>query len=77
MTEVDGPMKVYVGGLTEQLADITENDLRNIFPFGEIDYFDLHKDPNTGKCKGKLAITQDMLLFSSERLHVLKKLSNR
>jgi RNA-binding protein 39 len=48
----DPPMKIYVGGLTEHLADITENDLYSIFPFGEIDYIDLHRDPITGKCKG-------------------------
>ena len=45
-------MKIYVGGLTEHLADITETDLQNIFPFGEIDYIDLHRDTMTGKCKG-------------------------
>lgn len=50
--EMDAPMKIFVGGLTEHLADITEMDIRNIFPFGEIDYIDLHKDPNTGKSQG-------------------------
>lgn len=50
--EMDAPMKIYVGGLTEHLADITEMDIRNIFPFGDIDYIDLHKDPNTGKSQG-------------------------
>lgn len=50
--EMDAPMKIFVGGLTEHLADITEMDIRNIFPFGDIDYIDLHKDPNTGKSQG-------------------------
>ena len=50
--ETDAPMKIFVGGLTEHLADITEMDIRNIFPFGDIDYIDLHKDPNTGKSQG-------------------------
>jgi len=45
-------MKIFVGGLTENLADISETDIRNIFPFGDIDYIDLHKDPNTGKSRG-------------------------
>ena len=45
-------MKIYVSGLTEHLADISEMDIRNIFPFGEIDYIDLHKDPITGKSRG-------------------------
>ena len=49
--EVDGPLRIYVGGL-EHLADISENDLRNLFPFGDIDYIDLQKDENTGKIKG-------------------------
>jgi RNA-binding protein 39 len=50
-SDVDGPMRIYVGGL-EHLADISENDLRAMFPFGDIDYIDLHKDDNTGKIKG-------------------------
>ena len=50
--ELDAPMKIFVGGLTEHLADITESDIRNIFPFGDIDYIDLHKDPTTGKSRG-------------------------
>lgn len=48
----DAPMKIYVGGLTENLADITENDLHNIFEFGDIDSIELHRDPITGKSKG-------------------------
>lgn len=52
LVEVDKPMRIYVGGLTENLAEISENDLRRLFPFGEIDYIDLNKDPITGKCKG-------------------------
>lgn len=50
--EADLPMKIYVGGLTEHLADISEEDLRSIFNFGEIDYIDLNKDPMTGKTRG-------------------------
>jgi len=46
-------MKIYIGGLTDQLADITDLDLRELFdPFGEIDFVDIHRDPQTGKCKG-------------------------
>jgi RNA-binding protein 39 len=46
-------MKIYVGGLTEHLADITDNDLRSIFsPFGDIDLIDMPKDPVTLKSKG-------------------------
>ena len=48
----DAPMKIYVGGLTENLAYITEDDLRNIFNFGDIDSIELHKDPISGKSKG-------------------------
>ena len=48
----DPPMRIYVGGLTDHLSDITEMDLRNIFHFGEIDLIDLPKDHNTGKCRG-------------------------
>jgi RNA-binding protein 39 len=55
---VDGPMKIYVGGLTENLADITDSDIRSIFhPFGEIDSIDLPKDPLTGKSRGYCFIT--------------------
>jgi RNA-binding protein 39 len=46
-------MKIYVGGLTENLADITDSDIRSIFhPFGEIDLIELPKDPITSKCRG-------------------------
>ena len=48
----DAPMKIYVGSLTENLANITEDDLCNIFGFGEIDSIELHKDPITGRSKG-------------------------
>jgi len=50
--EQDGPMRIYVGGLVEQLDNMTDNDLRQLFPFGEIDYIDLDKDESTGKCRG-------------------------
>jgi RNA recognition motif-containing protein len=45
-------MKIYVGGLTDNLADITESDLQKLFNFGDIDSIELHRDPMTGKCKG-------------------------
>ena len=46
-------MKIYVGGLTEHLADISDMDLRSIFsPFGEIDLIDMPRDPITLKSKG-------------------------
>lgn len=48
----DAPMKIYVGGLTENLEDITENDLHNIFKFGDIDSIELHRDPISGKSRG-------------------------
>lgn len=48
-----GPMRIYVGGLTDSLADIQEQDLRDLFsPFGEIEFVDIHRDSTTGKCKG-------------------------
>jgi RNA recognition motif-containing protein len=50
--EADVPMKIYVGGLTEHLADISEQDLRTIFNFGDVEYIDVNKDPMTGKTRG-------------------------
>jgi RNA-binding protein 39 len=50
--EHDGPMRIFVGGLTEQLDDISDHDLRQLFPFGDIDFIDLDKDEVTGKCRG-------------------------
>jgi RNA-binding protein 39 len=51
--DLDAPMRIYIGGLTENLGDITDNDIRSIFfPFGEIDFIDLPKDPITGRCRG-------------------------
>ena len=48
-----GPMKLYVGGLTESLSSVTESDLKQLFsPFGDIVHVDLPKDPYTGECKG-------------------------
>lgn len=45
-----GPMKIYVGGLIENLSTLNESDLRQLFsPFGDIVNVDLHKDPYTGK----------------------------
>lgn len=38
-------MRIYIGNLTEQLAEINENDLRYLFSaYGEIDFVDIHKD---------------------------------
>ena len=48
----DAPMKIYVGGLIENLSTITEDDLANIFGFGDIDSIELHRDPITGRSKG-------------------------
>ena len=48
----DPPMKIYVGGLIESLSTITEDDLANIFGFGDIDSIELHRDPMTGRSKG-------------------------
>ena len=45
--------KVFVGGLTDKLAEMQESELKELFdPFGEIEYVDIHRDPQTGKCKG-------------------------
>jgi RNA-binding protein 39 len=45
--------KVFVGGLVDKLSEIAEKDLKELFePFGEIEYVDIHRDPQTGKCKG-------------------------
>merc|ERR1712194_449359 len=41
------------GGLTDSLANISEEELKKLFsPFGEIEFIDLHRDPYTNKCKG-------------------------
>lgn len=46
-------MKIKIGGLVGALENITEDDLRKLFSsFGSIEFIDLHKDPNTGKCIG-------------------------
>ena len=42
-----------MSGLIDRLADISEKDLKELFePFGEIEYVDIHRDPQTGVCKG-------------------------
>jgi len=47
------PLRLYVGGLTDSLANISEDELKKLFsPFGEIEFIDLHRDPYTNKCKG-------------------------
>jgi len=49
----DTPLRLYVGGLVDSLANISEEELKKLFsPFGEIEFIDLHRDPYTNKCKG-------------------------
>eukprot|EP00742_Colponemidia_sp_Colp-10_P003262 GILJ01003472.1.p1 GENE.GILJ01003472.1~~GILJ01003472.1.p1 ORF type:complete len:486 (-),score=71.99 GILJ01003472.1:36-1442(-) len=51
--ESEGSMRVYVGGFTDHLANISEDEVKSIFePFGEVELVDLHRDPMTGKRKG-------------------------
>lgn len=45
-------MRIFVGGLTDHLANITESDIRQLLPLGDIEYIDMQSDPSTGKCKG-------------------------
>ncbi|EGR34174.1 splicing factor, putative, partial [Ichthyophthirius multifiliis] len=48
----DGPVKVFVGGLTGKLASMTDTDLRDIFQqYGDIESVELPQDVN-GKCIG-------------------------
>lgn len=52
-----GPMKIYVGGLTDSLANISDNDLKSLFEtFGLIDQIEVSRDQD-GKCKGYAYIT--------------------
>jgi RNA-binding protein 39 len=45
--------KVFVGGLVDKLSEMQETELKELFePFGEIEYVDIHRDPQTGMCKG-------------------------
>jgi len=45
-----GPTRLYVGSLH---FNISEDDLKTVFaPFGEIDFINLHIDPETGRSKG-------------------------
>ncbi|KYK69818.1 splicing factor, CC1 family protein [Toxoplasma gondii TgCatPRC2] len=47
------PMRVYVGGLVDNLAKIQEEDLRVLFgPFGRINEVEIPKDANTGGLRG-------------------------
>eukprot|EP01098_Paradermamoeba_levis_P005351 TRINITY_DN2263_c0_g1_i1.p1 TRINITY_DN2263_c0_g1~~TRINITY_DN2263_c0_g1_i1.p1 ORF type:complete len:277 (+),score=58.80 TRINITY_DN2263_c0_g1_i1:812-1642(+) len=49
-TLTTGPTRLYVGSLH---VNITEDDLRLVFaPFGEIEYINLHIDPETNRSKG-------------------------
>jgi len=44
------PTRIYVGALH---VDLTEDDLKSVFaPFGEIEFVNLHVEPDTGKSKG-------------------------
>lgn len=45
--------KVQVRGLHDKLANMQQSELKLIFEsFGSIDYVDIHRDPETGMCKG-------------------------
>lgn len=45
-----GPTRLYVGSLH---FNISEDDLQTVFaPFGEIEFINLHMDPETGRSKG-------------------------
>jgi RNA-binding protein 39 len=49
-TAASGPTRLYVGSLH---FNITEDDLKSVFaPFGDIDFINLHMDPETGRSKG-------------------------
>jgi len=51
--QATGAMRIFVSGLTDQLADIEEKDLRDLFaPFGEVERVEMHRDDVTGKSKG-------------------------
>jgi RNA-binding protein 39 len=53
-------MQLYVGSLH---FNLTENDIKQVFePFGELEFVDLHKDPQTGRSKG-YAFVQCVLLL--------------
>ncbi|KDQ16749.1 hypothetical protein BOTBODRAFT_106812 [Botryobasidium botryosum FD-172 SS1] len=44
------PMQLYVGSLH---FNLTESDIKQVFePFGELEFVDLHRDPQTGRSKG-------------------------
>ncbi|KAF8822041.1 splicing factor, CC1 family protein [Cardiosporidium cionae] len=50
---VDGPMRIYAGGLVESLSNITSQEIKQLFsPFGEILSVDIQRDPYTGRSKG-------------------------
>eukprot|EP00920_Eleutheroschizon_duboscqi_P017940 GHVT01042943.1.p1 GENE.GHVT01042943.1~~GHVT01042943.1.p1 ORF type:complete len:559 (-),score=141.26 GHVT01042943.1:2269-3945(-) len=54
----DVPLKLYVGNLTDELAGIRDEELRELFePFGEVSEVDLPRDPYTDKCKGFAYVT--------------------
>ena len=45
--------RIYIGGLVDHLANITQTDIRQCFSsFGQIDAIELPKDPFTGKNRG-------------------------
>ena len=63
-----GSKRIYVGGLTDHLADLKEQDIKEVSeylfkkiynfliklfsPFGEVDSVVIHREPLTGKSKG-------------------------
>eukprot|EP00916_Digyalum_oweni_P027210 GHVL01044615.1.p1 GENE.GHVL01044615.1~~GHVL01044615.1.p1 ORF type:complete len:380 (+),score=87.15 GHVL01044615.1:608-1747(+) len=49
----EASLRLYIGGLVEGLARITEDELRDLFePFGQVDKVQLQTDPYTRKCRG-------------------------
>ncbi len=69
--EVDAPMRIYVGGLDQ--LEISENDIREIFNFGDIDYIELQKDENTMKVKGYVYI---QFRKSSQAKNAIRSMNN-
>ncbi|PFH34216.1 splicing factor, CC1 family protein [Besnoitia besnoiti] len=52
------PMRVYVGGLVDNLAKLSEDELRMLFsPFGRITEIEVPKDANTGGLRGYAFVT--------------------
>jgi len=50
MSSSVGPTRLYVGSLH---FNVTEEDLRQVFlPFGDLEFVQIHMDPETGRSKG-------------------------